>query len=203
MPDSTRWRLSADRWKDKRCGEDVVRDLCLPSRGSSSTSADAVAHRDLSYSWDRGGQVVSDRDNRDSPQPQLLGVAGKRNGLQQGRDHRSPVAWFPPLLPGAIFEARLVVFRRVSDVEVCKRLLTYINAAPLHRSRLKLARQGSPLLELNNAMSIATAVQKGGYIHVCDERGTLLCSVQAMNGLAGYTSSTVSVKGPGGYMPHF
>jgi hypothetical protein len=46
-------------------------------------------------------------------------------------------------------------------------------------------------------MAIATAVQRGTYVHVYDERGAELCSVPAVNGLLGYTSSSVSVKGQG------
>jgi hypothetical protein len=43
-------------------------------------------------------------------------------------------------------------------------------------------------------MPVATAVERGAYINVYDERGSLICSVPAHNGLVGYTSSTVSVR---------
>src|ERR1700687_4994128 len=106
MP-AVKGRLATPRGKKpeptRKRKKTVVRDLCLPSRASPSTSADAVAQRDLSYSWDRGGKVVSDRDNRDSPQPQLLRRGGQtKRPSAEGRDHRSPVALLPPLLPGAI-----------------------------------------------------------------------------------------------------
>jgi hypothetical protein len=48
-------------------------------------------------------------------------------------------------------------------------------------------------------MPIATAVQRGAYVHVYDERGVEICSIPSNNGLVGYTSTTVTVKGNGGY----
>jgi hypothetical protein len=77
-------------------------EICLPPRASPSTSADAVAHRDLSYSWDRGGQVVSDRANRDSPQPQLLRRGGQtKRPSADGRDREGgPLSVFLPSAAG-------------------------------------------------------------------------------------------------------
>jgi hypothetical protein len=47
-------------------------------------------------------------------------------------------------------------------------------------------------------MSIGSAVQKGSFVCVYDEKGRPLCSVAAGNGkddgLKGYTSSTVSIR---------
>jgi hypothetical protein len=50
-------------------------------------------------------------------------------------------------------------------------------------------------------MAIATAAQKGAYVHVYNEQGAEICSIPAFEGLVGYTSTTVTVKGHGGY--HF
>jgi hypothetical protein len=50
-------------------------------------------------------------------------------------------------------------------------------------------------------MPIATAVLRGAYVHVYDERGIEICSIPAFEGLVGYTSNTVTVKGHSGY--HF
>jgi hypothetical protein len=52
-------------------------------------------------------------------------------------------------------------------------------------------------------MSIATAVKRGGYVYVYDEKGRTLTVISAGNrpedGLTGYTSTTVSVR-RGGYI---
>jgi hypothetical protein len=49
-------------------------------------------------------------------------------------------------------------------------------------------------------MAIATAVQRGAFVLVYNEQGRQLCSIPAFNGLVGYTSSTVTVKGQGPYV---
>ena len=47
-------------------------------------------------------------------------------------------------------------------------------------------------------MPIASAVQKGTYAYIYDEKGRLLCTISAGNGpkdgVVGYTSATVSIR---------
>jgi hypothetical protein len=47
-------------------------------------------------------------------------------------------------------------------------------------------------------MAIRNAVQRGGFIYICDEKGRQIGSVAAGNGmedgLKGYTSSTLNVR---------
>jgi hypothetical protein len=61
--------------------EDVVRDLCLPSRGSSSTSADTVAHLAF-HSWREAAHSAGDRNNsREHAVGHSPGVAGNRTAF--------------------------------------------------------------------------------------------------------------------------
>ena len=43
-------------------------------------------------------------------------------------------------------------------------------------------------------MAIGSAVQRGSFVYVYDEKGRQLASVPAGEGLQGYTGSTVSVR---------
>ncbi len=43
-------------------------------------------------------------------------------------------------------------------------------------------------------MAIGTAVQRGSFIYVYDEKGRQLAALSAGEGLQGYTGSTVSVR---------
>ncbi len=43
-------------------------------------------------------------------------------------------------------------------------------------------------------MAIGSAVQRGSFVYVYDEKGRQLASVPAGEGMQGYTGSTVSVK---------
>ncbi len=43
-------------------------------------------------------------------------------------------------------------------------------------------------------MAIGSAVQRGSFVYVYDERGRQLTTVLAGEGMQGYTGSTVSVK---------
>ena len=47
-------------------------------------------------------------------------------------------------------------------------------------------------------MSIGSAVQRGTYVYVKDERGHRLCEIPAgngpMDGLLGYTSETIAIR---------
>jgi len=49
--------------------------------------------------------------------------------------------------------------------------------------------------QILNFMAIATAVQRGSFIYVYDEKNHVLTTIPARDGLHGYTSGTVSVKG--------
>jgi len=41
---------------------------------------------------------------------------------------------------------------------------------------------------------ISTAVQRGGWVYVYDEKGSQIATIDAADGLQGYTSNSVSVK---------
>ena len=43
-------------------------------------------------------------------------------------------------------------------------------------------------------MAIANAVQRGSTVYVYDERGRLLATISAGNGLQGYTSGNVTIR---------
>lgn len=43
-------------------------------------------------------------------------------------------------------------------------------------------------------MAIGSAVQRGGFVYVYNEKGTQLAAIPAGEGMTGYTSSSVSVR---------
>ena len=43
-------------------------------------------------------------------------------------------------------------------------------------------------------MAIGTAVQRGAWVHILDEKGRQLATVSAGDGMQGYTGSTVSIR---------